>query len=73
MAPPASWKGYLKLSLVSCPIALYPVASTSERGFLRDPREDKGKRFIATTFLALACARQCVIQSICGGYLWRPD
>ena len=31
MAPRAYWKGYLKLSLVSCPIALYPVASSSER------------------------------------------
>jgi DNA end-binding protein Ku len=31
MAPRASWKGYLKLSLVSCPIALYSAASTSER------------------------------------------
>lgn len=31
MAPRANWKGYLKLSLVSCPIALFPVASTSER------------------------------------------
>jgi len=31
MAPRAYWKGYLKLSLVSCPIALYPAASTSER------------------------------------------
>jgi DNA end-binding protein Ku len=31
MAPRAYWKGYLKLSLVSCPIALYPAASNSER------------------------------------------
>jgi DNA end-binding protein Ku len=31
MAPRAFWKGYLKLSLVSCPIALYPAASSSER------------------------------------------
>jgi DNA end-binding protein Ku len=31
MAPRASWKGYLKLSLVSCPIALYPASSSSER------------------------------------------
>ena len=31
MAPRATWKGYLKLSLVSCPIALYPAASSSER------------------------------------------
>jgi len=31
MAPRAYWKGYLKLSLVSCPISLYPAASSSER------------------------------------------
>jgi hypothetical protein len=31
MDPRAYWKGYLKLSLVSCPIALYPAASSSER------------------------------------------
>jgi DNA end-binding protein Ku len=31
MAPRAYWKGYLKLSLVSCPIALYPASSTSEK------------------------------------------
>lgn len=31
MAPRASWKGYLKLSLVSCPIALFPAVSSSER------------------------------------------
>lgn len=31
MAPRASWKGYLKLSLVSCPVRLYPATSTSER------------------------------------------
>jgi DNA end-binding protein Ku len=31
MAPRAYWKGYLKLSLVSCPIALYPATSSSER------------------------------------------
>ena len=31
MAPRAYWKGYLKLSLVSCPIALYPAASNAER------------------------------------------
>jgi len=31
MAPRAYWKGYLKLSLVSCPIALYPASSSAER------------------------------------------
>jgi DNA end-binding protein Ku len=31
MAPRANWKGFLKLSLVSCSIALYPATSTRER------------------------------------------
>ena len=31
MAPRANWKGYLRLSLVSCPIALYPASSDTER------------------------------------------
>lgn len=31
MAPRASWKGHLKLSLVSCPVKLFPATSASER------------------------------------------
>ena len=31
MPPGANWKGYLRLSLVSCPIALYPASSLSEK------------------------------------------
>ena len=31
MAPRASWKGYLKLSLVSCPVRLYPATSSQDR------------------------------------------
>jgi non-homologous end joining protein Ku len=31
MAPRANWKGYLRLSLVSGPIALYPASSLSEK------------------------------------------
>jgi DNA end-binding protein Ku len=31
MAPRASWKGYLKLSLVSCPVRLYPATSAKDR------------------------------------------
>jgi DNA end-binding protein Ku len=31
MAPRANWKGYLKLSLVSCAVALFPATSTRER------------------------------------------
>jgi DNA end-binding protein Ku len=31
VAPRAYWKGYLKLSLVSCPVALYPATSEREK------------------------------------------
>src|SRR5712691_2497506 len=31
MAPRANWKGYLKLSLVSCGVALFPATTTRER------------------------------------------
>jgi hypothetical protein len=30
-APRAYWKGYLKLSLVTCPVALYPASRQSEK------------------------------------------
>jgi DNA end-binding protein Ku len=33
MVPRAYWKGYLRLSLVQCPIALYPA--TTERAKIR--------------------------------------
>ena len=31
MAPRPNWKGFLKLSLVSCSVALYPATTTSDR------------------------------------------
>jgi DNA end-binding protein Ku len=31
MAPRANWKGFLRLSLVTCPVALYPATSESEK------------------------------------------
>src|ERR1700709_1198616 len=31
MAPRANWKGFLHLSLVTCPIALFPATSESEK------------------------------------------
>jgi DNA end-binding protein Ku len=44
MAPRAYWKGYLKLSLVSCPIALNPAASSSERVSFRQINKRTGNR-----------------------------
>jgi DNA end-binding protein Ku len=31
IAPRANWKGFLRLSLVTCPVALYPATSESEK------------------------------------------
>src|SRR5215210_4045237 len=44
MAPRAHWKGYLKLSLVSCPIALYPAISAAERVSFRQVNKQTGNR-----------------------------
>ena len=38
------WKGYLKLSLVSCPIALFPASSSSERVSFRQINKKSGHR-----------------------------
>jgi len=38
------WKGYLKLSLVSCPIALSPATSSSEKISFRQVNKDTGNR-----------------------------
>jgi DNA end-binding protein Ku len=44
MAPRAYWKGYLKLSLVSCPIALYPATSEREKISFNQLNKDTGNR-----------------------------
>ena len=31
MAPRATWKGFFRLSLVTCPAALFPATSDSEK------------------------------------------
>jgi DNA end-binding protein Ku len=44
MAPRPNWKGYLKLSLVSCPVALYPAISAAERVSFRQVNRRTGHR-----------------------------
>src|SRR5262245_16396735 len=44
MAPRPNWKGYLKLSLVSCPVALYRATTTSERVSFRTLNRETGNR-----------------------------
>jgi DNA end-binding protein Ku len=44
MAPRAYWKGYLKLSLVSCPIALFPATSEREKTSFHQLNKNTGHR-----------------------------
>jgi DNA end-binding protein Ku len=44
MAPRAYWKGYLKLSLVSCPIALFPATSEREKIRFHQINKETGHR-----------------------------
>src|SRR5271170_1496033 len=44
MAPRANWKGYLRLSLVSCPILLYPATSEAEKIRLNQINKATGHR-----------------------------
>jgi len=44
VAPRAYWKGYLKLSLVTCPVALYPASSQSEKTHFHQINRKTGNR-----------------------------
>jgi DNA end-binding protein Ku len=44
VAPRAYWKGYLRLSLVSCPIALYPATSEREKVSFNQINRETGHR-----------------------------
>ena len=44
MAPRAYWKGYLRLSLVSCPIELYPASSSREKIHFNQINKNTGHR-----------------------------
>jgi DNA end-binding protein Ku len=44
MAPRANWKGFLRLSLVTCPVALYPATSESEKISFNQINKNTGHR-----------------------------
>ena len=46
MAPRANWKGFLRLSLVTCPVALYPATSESEKISFNQLNKQTGHRII---------------------------
>ena len=55
MAPRSQWNAYLKLSLVSCPISLYPAISAAERISFRRVNRETGNRL-----------RQQLVDSVTG-------
>jgi DNA end-binding protein Ku len=44
MAPRANWKGFLRLSLVTCPVALFPATSESEKISFNQINRNTGHR-----------------------------
>lgn len=44
MSPRANWKGYLRLSLVTCPVALYPATSDTEKISFNQINKNTGNR-----------------------------
>jgi len=56
------WKGYLKLSLVSCPIAIYPAVSAAERISFRQINRSTGNRL-----------RQQLVDAVTGESVERSD
>jgi DNA end-binding protein Ku len=44
MAPRANWKGFLRLSLVTCPVALYPATSDTEKISFNQLNKQTGHR-----------------------------
>jgi DNA end-binding protein Ku len=44
MAPRANWKGFLKLSLVTCPVALFPATSETEKVSFNQINKKTGHR-----------------------------
>jgi DNA end-binding protein Ku len=44
MAPRANWKGFLKLSLVTCPVALFPATSEAEKVTFNQISKQTGHR-----------------------------
>jgi DNA end-binding protein Ku len=60
--PGPQWKGYLKLSLVSCPVALYPAISAAERVSFRQVNRCTGNRL-----------RHQLVDSVTGEAVERDD
>ncbi|MCJ9669233.1 MULTISPECIES: Ku protein [unclassified Neorhizobium] len=67
MAPRANWKGYLKVGELSCPVALYTAASTSDRVSFHIINRETGNR-VHRQMVDADTGRQVESEDIVKGY-----
>ena len=84
MAPRANWKGFLRLSLVTCPVALYPATSDTEKVSFNQINRKTGHRIkyakvdadtgeeVANECLDTRCRKQRMIDDPVPAF-GRPD
>lgn len=66
-APRSFWKGYLKLSLVTCPVAMLPATSESEKVRFHTLNRRSGNR-VVSQYLDSASGRAVADDAIVKGY-----
>jgi len=57
MASRSFWKGYLKLSLVTCPVAMMPAISENEKVRFHTLNEKTGNRVVSQYVDAVSASR----------------
>jgi DNA end-binding protein Ku len=72
MAPRANWKGFLRLSLVTCPVALYPATSESEKISFNQLNCGTGHR-IKYTKIDADTGEEVANEDIVKGYMLDKD
>ena len=72
MAPRANWKGFLRLSLVTCPVALYPATSESEQISFNQLNRKTGHR-IKYTKVDANTGEEVANEDIVKGYALDKD
>jgi DNA end-binding protein Ku len=68
MAPRANWKGFLRLSLITCPVALYPATSDSEKISFNQFNRNTGHR-IKYTRVDADTGEEVASEDIMKGFL----
>ncbi len=67
MAPRANWKGFLRLSLVTCPVALYPATSDTEKVSFNQINRKTGHR-IKYAKVDADTGEEVAVEDIMKGY-----